>query len=66
MATDTAQGVVGGCIYVGKWYFTDNLTQISSHCDEMFLRSLQVANMITLIWLWLIWFGPLDNSSVIL
>ena len=34
MATDTAQGVVGGCIYLGKWYLTDNLTQISSYCDE--------------------------------
>ena len=34
MATKTAQGVVGGCIYLGKWYFTDNITQISSYCDE--------------------------------
>ena len=34
MAADTAQGVVGGCIYLGKWYFTGNLTQISSYCDE--------------------------------
>ena len=34
MAADTAQGVVDGCIYVGKLYFTDNLTQISSYCDE--------------------------------
>ena len=34
MDTDTAQGVVGGCIYLGKSYFTDNITQISSYCDE--------------------------------
>ena len=34
MDTDTAQKVVGGCIYPGKWYFTDNITQISSCCDE--------------------------------
>ena len=33
MATKTAQGVVGGCISLGK-YFTDNITQISSYCDE--------------------------------
>ena len=25
MATDTAQGVVGDCIYLGKWYLTDSL-----------------------------------------
>ena len=59
MANDTAQGVVGGCIYLGKWYFTDSLTQISSYCDDQeVLETLHVANMIT--------FGPLDNSSVIL
>ena len=34
MATKTAQGIVGGCIYLEKWYFTDNITQISSYCDE--------------------------------
>ena len=51
MATKTAQGVVGGCIYLGKRYFTDNVTQISSYCHES-------ANMITS--------GSLDNSSVIL
>ena len=28
MATKTAQGVVGGCIYLGKGYSTDNITQI--------------------------------------
>ena len=33
MATKTAQGVVGGCIYVGERYFTDNITQISSYCN---------------------------------
>ena len=32
--TNTAQGVVGGCINLGKLYFTYNLTQISSYCDE--------------------------------
>ena len=32
MDTDTAQGVVGHCIYLEKWYFTDNITQISSYC----------------------------------
>ena len=32
--TKTAQGVVGGYIYLGKLYFTDHLaiTQISSDC----------------------------------
>ena len=34
MATKTIQGVAGGCIYLGKWYFTDKITQISSDCDE--------------------------------
>ena len=34
MATKTAQGVVAGCIYVGKRYFTDNIAQISSYCDD--------------------------------
>ena len=34
MATDTAQRVVGGCIYLEKLYFADNLIQISSYCDE--------------------------------
>ena len=28
------QAVVGGCIYLGKWYFTDNITQNLSHCDK--------------------------------
>ena len=34
MATKTVQGVVGGCIYLGKLYFIDNIIQISSYCDE--------------------------------
>ena len=48
--TKTAQGVVGGRIYLGK-HFIDNvtITQISFHCGciQMLLRSLSHANMVT-------------------
>ena len=59
MDTDTAQGVVSGCIYLEN----DILQTISPRfhptvMNQDVLRFFQDANMIT--------FGSLDNSSVIL
>ena len=60
MATKTIQGVVGGCIYLGKWYFTDKITQRfrPTVMNQDVPRSFQDANIIT--------FESLNISSLIL